>query len=95
MLHAIKSAIRGSEQLFGCIAIGRIRSRACAGGKGRRFGFGRHFFVNAVDDACGDIRIGFGKDDGKFISAIARSRVNRTAMIAENFPEAHKRAAAR
>ena len=95
VLHAVQGAIGGGEQLFRSVAVFGKAGRACAGGNHRGFKITRHFFVNAVDDACGDIRIGFGKNDGKFISAIARSRVNRAAMIAENFPEAHKRAAAR
>src|SRR5215467_3043837 len=95
MLHAVKSAVGGSQQLFGRVAVFWKRRRAGACGKCRRFRFASHFFVDAADDAAGDVRPRFREDDGEFVAAVTRRCVNGAAVIAENLSQAHQRPAAR
>src|SRR6266404_2679591 len=94
MLHAVKSTIGGGEQFFRSVAIRGVRSGSGTGGKSGRLGFRRHFFVNAIYDTRGDVGIGLWKNDGKFVAAVARSSINRSAMIAENFAQPNQCAAA-
>src|SRR5262245_12255056 len=72
MRHAVKSAVCGSEQLFGRVAVFRKRCGPGARRERGRFGLGSHFFVNAANNTRRDVGPGFGKNDGEFVSAIAR-----------------------
>jgi hypothetical protein len=88
-------AVGSAKKFFGRVTIFRESGDTRAYGKRRVLRLRRKAFANSGDHARGYILGSFRQDKSEFVAAVAGSRVDRAGMIAQNFPNAHQRAATR
>jgi hypothetical protein len=93
-LFRVEILIRFRKQLLNSFAITTVNRNTDARREARRFIVVGQDLANAIGDTAGFVLLGFGKNEGKFVAAVARRGVNGAAVDAENIGEAADGAAA-
>ena len=93
-LFRVEMLVGFRDEPFDALAFATIDGNSDACGESRRLFVLREDCVDALRNAFGFFLFGFGKDEGKFVSAVTGGSVDRAAVDAESVRDAADGAAA-